>query len=129
MFSYAFGQAGPAQVQLIQCMDDSPSVYRDMFAPGEGGFHHVACLVPAADMPAEVARFVDAGYEVASTLHSYVPVAYLDCRSTLGFFVELHGLNDDVDELFAEIRSAHEEWDGVTEPVRVRAKTSSMGVR
>jgi hypothetical protein len=110
-------------------MDDSPSVYRDMFAPGEGGFHHVACLVPAADMPAEVGRFVDAGYDVASTLHSYVPVAYLDCRSTLGFFVELHGLNEDVAELFAEIRSAHEDWDGVTEPVRVRAKTSSMGVR
>jgi hypothetical protein len=110
-------------------MDDSPSVYRDMYGPGEGGFHHVACLVPAADMPAEVARIVDAGYEVASTLHSYVPVAYLDCRSTLGFFVELHGLNDDVAELFAEIRAAHEEWDGVTEPVRVRAKTSSMGAR
>mgnify|MGYP003563828706 CR=1 FL=1 len=34
VFSYAFGQAGPAQVQLIQCMDDSPSVYRDMFGPG-----------------------------------------------------------------------------------------------
>lgn len=129
VFSYAFGQAGPAQVQLIQCMDDSPSVYRDMFAPGEGGFHHVACLVPAVDMPAEVGRFVDAGYDVASTLHSYVPVAYLDCRSTLGFFVELHGLNDDVEELFAEIRSAHEDWDGITDPVRVRAKTSSMGVR
>jgi hypothetical protein len=129
VFSYAFGQAGPAQIQLIQCMDDSPSVYRDMFAPGEGGFHHVACLVPAGDMPAEVGRFVDAGYDVASTLHSYVPVAYLDCRSTLGFFVELHGLNDDVEELFAEIRSAHEDWDGVTEPVRVRAKTSSIGAR
>lgn len=126
VFSYAFGQAGPAQIQLIQCMDDSPSVYRDMFGPGESGFHHVACLVPAADMPAEVARFTDAGFEVASTLHSYVPVAYLDCRSALGFFVELHGLNDDVDELFREIREAHDQWDGVTEPVRVRRKTSSM---
>jgi hypothetical protein len=129
VFSYAFGQAGPAQVQLIQCMDDKPSVYRDMYAVGEGGFHHVACLVPAADMPAEVARFTAAGYEVASTLHSYVPVAYLDCRSALGFFVELHGLNDDVAELFAEIRQAHEGWDGVTDPIRVRAKTSSIGAR
>jgi hypothetical protein len=127
VFSYAFGQAGPAQIQLIQCMDESPSVYRDMFLPGVEGFHHVACLVPAADMPAEVACFVDAGYEVASTLHSYVPVAYIDCRKTLGFFVELHGLNEDVEELFTEIRVSHEEWDGVTEPVRVRKKTSSIG--
>jgi hypothetical protein len=126
VFSYAFGQAGPAQVQLIQCMDDSPSVYRDMYAPGEEGFHHVACLVPAAQMAAEVARFTEAGFAVGSTLHSYVPVAYLDCRSALGFFVELHGLNADVEELFAQIREAHEQWDGVTEPIRVRAKTSSV---
>jgi hypothetical protein len=129
VFSYAFGQAGPTQVQLIQMMDDRPSVYRDMYPDGTEGFHHVACLVPAADMPAEVQRFVDAGCEVASTLHSYVPVAYLDCRATLGFFVELHGLNEDVAELFAEIRTAHEHWDGVTDPVRVRAKTSSVGPR
>lgn len=126
VFSYAFGQAGPAQVQLIQCMDDSPSIYRDMFAPGEGGFHHVACLVPAADMEREVARFVDQGFDIASTLHSYVPVAYLDCRSVLGFFVELHGLNEDVEDLFREIREAHESWDGVTDPIRVRAKSSSL---
>ena len=125
-FSYAFGQAGPAQVQLIQCMDDSPSVYRDMYPPGAEGFHHVACLVPAADMPDEVARFAAAGFEVASTLHSYVPVAYLDCRTALGFFVELHGLNDDVDEMFTEIRVAHEQWDGFTDPIRVRSKTSSV---
>lgn len=129
VFSYAFGQAGPAQVQLIQVEDERPSVYRDMFAPGEEGFHHVACLVPADDMAAEVARFVDAGFELASTLHSYVPVAYLDCRSALGFFVELHGLNDDVDELFTQIRVAHEEWDGVTDPVRVRSKTSSVAAQ
>lgn len=126
VFSYAFGQAGPAQVQLIQCMDDSPSIYRDMFGPGEGGFHHVACLVHAADMEREVQRLVEAGFPVASTLHSYVPVAYLDCRSALGFFVELHGLNDDVDDLFREIREAHESWDGVTDPVRVRSRSSSL---
>jgi hypothetical protein len=126
VFSYAFGQAGPAQVQLIQCMDDGPSVYRDMYPAGEEGFHHVACLVPAALMGAEVARFVEAGFEVASTLHSYVPVAYLDCRPALGFFVELHGLNDDVEELFTEIRVAHEQWDGVTDPIRVRARSSSL---
>ncbi len=129
VFSYAFGQAGPAQIQLIQVEDERSSIYRDMFAPGEEGFHHIACLVPAADMATEVKRFVDAGFEVASTLQSYVPVAYLDCRSALGFFVELHGLNEDVEELFTQIRVAHEEWDGITEPARVRAKTSSVGPR
>ncbi len=129
-FSYAFGQSGPAQIQLIQPDDpQAPSIYRDMFGPGEEGFHHVACLVPAADMEREVARFTDAGFEVASTLHSYVPVAYLDTRSALGFFVELHGLDDAVAQLFREIREAHEAWDGVTDPIRVRTTTSSIRAR
>lgn len=126
-FSYAFGQAGPAQIQLIEVDDDSrPSIYRDMYAPGEEGFHHVAMLVPAADMEREVARFVEAGFPVASTLHSYLPVAYLDTRSALGFFVELHGLDERVQELFDTIREAHESWDGVTDPIRMRERTSSI---
>ena len=40
--------------------------------------------------------------------------------------LRVHGLNDDVDELFTQIREAHEGWDGVTEPVRVRSKNSSV---
>ena len=122
---YAFGQSGPTQVQLIAQDALGPSIYRDMFPIGTEGFHHIAVLVPAADMPAEVARFEAAGFPVASSLMSYVPVAYFDCRELLGCFVELHGLNDDITELFDTIRIAHEEWDGVTDPIRVRTKSSS----
>lgn len=55
----------------------------------------------------------------------YVPVAYFDCREELGYFVELHGLNDEVAEIFDTFRMAHEQWDGVTDPVRARSKSSS----
>ena len=64
--SYAFGQCGPAQVQLIAQDDPGPSIYRDMYAPGEGGFHHVCALVPMEHWDEQVARFTDAGYELAS---------------------------------------------------------------
>jgi hypothetical protein len=57
---------------------------------------------------------------------SYVPVAYFDCRDKLDCFVELHGFNDDIDELFRTIREAHENWDGVTDPIRTRSKSSSL---
>jgi catechol 2,3-dioxygenase-like lactoylglutathione lyase family enzyme len=123
---YAFGQAGPAQIQLIAHDEPGSSIYRDMYGDGEGGFHHVGVLVPAADMPAEIARFEAAGYPVASSLMSYVPVAYFDCRDRLDCFVELHGLNDDIEELFRTIREAHEGWDGVTDPIRTRNKSSSL---
>jgi hypothetical protein len=76
-------------------------------------------------MAAEVARFEAAGFEVADTLWSYVPVAYIDCREAIGCFVELHGENQEIRDLFALFRDSHAAWDGVTDPVRVRDRTSS----
>ena len=58
---YAFAGTGPTHVQLIQQDSATPSVYRDMYAPGEEGFHHVAVLVPEAEHAAEVERFRQAG--------------------------------------------------------------------
>ena len=115
---YAFGQSGPTHVQLIQQDDEAPSIYRDMFKPGEEGLHHVAVLVPEADLPAEIERFEAAGFPVASTLWSIADVAYLDCRDAIGCFVELHGGNPQIEAVFERFRVAHEEWDGETDPLR-----------
>ncbi len=123
--SYAFGGTGSTHVQLIQQMDEGPSIYRDMFAPGEEGFHHVAMLVPEAEHAGEVDRFRRAGFEVASTMVSYVDVAYIDTRSAIGCFVELHGANQEIYDLFALFHDSHAQWDGVTDPIRVRGRTSS----
>ena len=122
---YAFAGTGPTHVQLIQQDSDTASIYREMFGPGEEGFHHVAMLVPEDEHAAEVARFERAGFQVASTLWSYVDVAYIDCREAIGCFVELHGANQTIYDLFELFRTSHEEWDGVTDPIRVRATTSS----
>jgi hypothetical protein len=112
-------------VQLIQQDSSTPSIYRDMYGPGEEGFHHIAVLVPEAEHAAEIKRFQDAGFEVASTLWSYVDVAYVDCRDAIGCFVELHGANQTIYDLFELFRSSHDEWDGATDPVRARSTTSS----
>ena len=37
----AVAQAGPVQIELIQQYCDRPSVYRDLVAKGESGFHQV----------------------------------------------------------------------------------------
>ncbi len=123
--SYAFGGTGPTHVQLIQQMDEGPSIYRDMYAPGEEGFHHVAMLVPEDKHSAEVDHFRRAGFEVACTMWSYVDVAYIDTRSAIGCFVELHGANEEIYNLFRLFHDSHAEWDGVTDPVRVRNRSSS----
>jgi hypothetical protein len=115
---YAFGQSGSTHIQLIQQEDDSPSIYRDMYARGEEGFHHIAVLVPEDELPAEMERFEKAGFAVASTLWAIADVAYIDCRSALGCFVEMHGDNAEIRSVFERFRSAHEAWDGVTAVVR-----------
>ena len=118
--NYAFGQCGPVQIQLIAQDDPGPSIYRDMYPPGEEGFHHVCALVPLDGWDAQLARFADAGYALASSLTTTVPAVYYDCRRDLGHFVELYGRTERTERFFATVREAHESWDGVTDPVRAR---------
>ncbi len=115
---YAFGYHGETHVQFIQQNDDAPSIYRDMYAPGEEGFHHVAMLVPDADVADEAARFEAAGFPVASGLWSLANVVYLDTRELIGCFLELHGDTPEIREVFAGWKHAHDTWDGVTDVVR-----------
>ncbi len=114
--SYAFGQAGPAHIQLIQQHNDAPSVYREMVAAGSLGFHHVAIL--PADFDAEYSRYEAAGFPAVTTLVSAARVAYMDTRKVLGCFVELYEDNAPLRATFARWKAIHDEWDGVTDPVR-----------
>ena len=116
--SYAFGQSGPTHIQLIAQYDDAPSIYRDMFARGEEGLHHIAVLVPESDLPEEIARFEAAGFPSVSELWGGADVAYIDTRPALGCFLELHGENPTITRVFESWRVAHENWDGVTDPIR-----------
>ena len=114
--SYAFGQAGPAHIQLIEQHNDAPSVYREVVAAGATGFHHFAILPD--DFDAEKARFEASGYEAVTTLTSAARVAYMDTRRTLGCFVELYENNAPLRETFAMWKAVHEDWDGITDPIR-----------
>ncbi len=126
--NYAFGQCGPVQIQLISQDDPGPSIYRDMYAPGEGGLHHVCALVPLEDWDAQLDRFTEAGYECASSLTTTVPAVYFDCREDLGHFVELYGRTERTEGFFAMVAATHENWDGHTDPVRMRDGSPEVGV-
>jgi hypothetical protein len=115
--SYAFGQAGPAHIQLIAQHNDAPSVYREEVAAGGRGFHHIAIL--PADFDGEKARFEALGYAAVSTLTSAARVAYMDTRPALGCFVELYEDNPGLRATFEEWKAIHDAWDGRTEPIRL----------
>lgn len=117
---YAFGQCGDIQIQLIAQPRPGSSIYRDMYAPGESGFHHVCALVPMDDWDRQLAAFTDAAYPLAASLMTSAPAVYFDCRDDLGCFVELYGRTERSVGFFAHLRELHDSWDGVTDPVRQR---------
>jgi hypothetical protein len=114
--SYAFGYSGPAQIQLVQQHNDAPSVYRDMFADGQEGLHHVAYL--AKDWEADKARFEAAGYPSLLELVSAARVAYVDTRPAIGCFTEIYEDNLQVRRRFGGWKASHQYWDGETDPIR-----------
>lgn len=117
--SHAQGQAGPAQIQLTQQHNDAPSIWRDMYGPGEQGLHHVMIMVD--DFEEEVRRFEEFGCAVAErfdcplTAEPNPPIArcaYMDARHLIGCFVELFEENPRVRHELDELKRLHETWDG-----------------
>ena len=107
--SYAFGYLGEMMIQLIVQHDDTPSIYRDMFPPGETGFHHVGVLVH--DFEAEFERLEKLGFECATRLYADgVDAAYFDTREANGCFTEIHGDPPHILGAFASWRRAHALW-------------------
>lgn len=118
-FSLALAQAGDVQIELVQQHDDTPSVYRDLFAPGTEGFHHVAVVVP--DVDKEVARYRALGFEVGSTgRFGQADFAYIDTSPATGHMVEILPDNETIRRFFGAVRKAAERWDGVN-PVQEMA--------
>jgi hypothetical protein len=118
--SYAFGYLGDLMIQLVQQHDDTPSIYRDMFEPGEEGFHHVALLV--TDYQAERQRLLDLGFELACELYADgVDAAYFDTRPLNGCFTEIHGDPWHILGGFARWRRAHAAMRPGDPPFIVRA--------
>ena len=105
--SYAFGYLGDMMIQFIQQHDDTPSIYRDMYAAGEEGCHHSGLLVN--DYEAEKRRMDAAGFVLACELHAdNVDACYYDTRNVNGGFTELHADPPHILSAFAGWHRAHE---------------------
>lgn len=110
--SVAHGQAGPVQIELVTQHCDRPSAFRDAFAPGQEGLHHVA-LFPE-DHDAMVAHFVAQDFAVTTELRTKEGrgAAYLDTRPALGHMVEVYRVNPSLHALYARVAALRDGWDG-----------------
>ena len=114
---YALAQAGPVQVELIKQHCDRPSMFRDVFAKGESGFHQL-CTV-SRDYDGKVAQYEQLGYELTGEIA--VPgqrIAYFDTFGDFGFYVEVVEHNAELVKRWEHIARTCAEWDG-RDPVRV----------
>ncbi len=113
----AMAFAGHMNIELIQPLDDHPSVYRDIAQARGFGFHHVGVAV--ANVEAEIQEYAARGY--APAFRADVPsggrVAYLDNGINAPGMVELIPATPGMDALFTGFWQASVDWDG-KDPVR-----------
>ena len=109
--SVAMGMAGDLQIELVEPIGNGPSVYSDMFAPGQTGFHHVATFV--SDFEQAVRDHVSNGFEMnARGTFAGDKFAYMDTRSSVGFFTELYEEGPGLRGMYRKIAEAARDWDG-----------------
>ena len=86
--SVATADSGGIQLELIEQHNDVPSCYRDLFAKGEEGLHHVA--IHTHDYDAEVARYETLGCPQAfGGVFEGTRFVYMDTAPELGIMVEV----------------------------------------
>jgi Glyoxalase/Bleomycin resistance protein/Dioxygenase superfamily len=112
----AYGQWGEMMMELVQQDSDGPSPFRDLYAPGEEGIHHVACFVDSTqDAIDDYAR---AGFTLASratTMGS--EFAFVDTSKVLGHMIEIYVGDARLRGFYDFVRDAARGWDG-SNPVR-----------
>ena len=114
----AMGFAGHMMIELIQPLDQHPSVYRETIEQRGYGFHHLG--LACRDVEATSAEYQARGY--AEAYRAGVPtggeVVYLDDGTGVAQgFLELLPVTPGMDETFTRFWQASLGWDGA-EPVR-----------
>jgi len=114
----AMGFAGHMMIELIQPLDDNPSVYRETIELRGFGYHHMG--IACADVEASSRDYQARGYVEA--YRAAVPtggeVVYLDNGTgpSLGF-IELLPVTPGMDQTFTRFWEASRNWDG-SDPIR-----------
>jgi hypothetical protein len=110
VLSIAFANSGDLQVELIQQVDDSPSIYREFLDAGSHGFNQLAWWVD--DYGAFEARARAAGWEAvyggeAAGAH----LGYFETGGVLASIVEVMEITDATRWMADTVRDAAATWD------------------
>jgi hypothetical protein len=112
----ALANSGDLQIELIEQLNDEPSMYRDFLAAGHEGLQHVAYWTETMDE--DLARAESLGYRIgqSGTVGANGRFVYYETEAHPGTVVELSDISGQKGELFRHIREAAANWDG-TNPI------------
>ena len=115
--SVALANSGPLQIELIQCRNDVPSMYRDFTQAGHSGLQHVAYWTENYD--ADLDRLLGQGFKpvMSGEVGERGRFIYFDTHYHPGTVIELSEVQGPKGKMFRMIRAASENWDG-SDPVR-----------
>lgn len=110
--SSAYGQWGDLMVEMVQQDSEGPSPFRDLYAPGEEGVHHVACFVSSVEDTLK--EYDQLGYPVAARAKAKLGTefAFIDTSKLLGHMVEIYLRNEALAGFYSLVEEASVDWDG-----------------
>ena len=110
--SSAYGQWGDLMVEMVQQDNEGPSPFRDLYAPGEEGVHHVACFVSSVEDT--LIEYEQLGYPVAARAKAKVGTefAFIDTSKLLGHMVEIYVRNEALAGFYSLVEEVSVGWDG-----------------
>lgn len=114
----ALANSGDIQIELIQQVNDAPSMYRDFLAAGHEGLQHVAYWT--TEYQALYDKALALGYSVGHEGQVGGPqgrFAYFDAESHPGSVVEISDISGNKRSLFEFVKKASIGWDG-KDPIR-----------
>jgi catechol 2,3-dioxygenase-like lactoylglutathione lyase family enzyme len=116
--SSAYGQFGDLMMELVQQDEEGPSPFRDLYAPGEEGLHHIAAFVPSVQDAIDA--YHQRGCPLATravTKNGGAEFAFIDATPQTGHMIEIYERSEALAGFYAFVREASRDWDG-GDPVR-----------
>lgn len=115
----AMGYAGDMQIEIIQQLDSSPSVYREHVERRGYGLHHFGVATP--NYMAALAHYQSMGWTLAyeAEVANGTRVGYFDTGASLPAMIEVIEFLPATEAMFDRFKASARGWDG-SEPVRLR---------
>jgi catechol 2,3-dioxygenase-like lactoylglutathione lyase family enzyme len=116
--SLAFAQSGSLQIELVQQLNEAPSLFKEFSDAGKRGLHHLAFWTHQFDRDLDIYR--KEGFEIVQVggmAGSNKRNAFIERAGATDIAIEISEISGSKGEFFKQIAAAAEDWDG-SSPVR-----------